>query len=235
MNAFDYSLSENPSVTLRLYNHSHLQSPSASDEDACQPQSSVSSDEPLRSCGGSRRMNKRLSSNPCPTCAPLIGCMQPMRTTKVSAAARNLGAQLAQKRRIDILDDDQIATPDLVLADLCAHERHERLFVQGITPVAREYLTEAELRSYTTARIGQPWLRPRRLAPGSDGRWGAGGSPCGSSDLARGWRLRRGAVPGVYGHEDTDFGSQAGRAGRGLPLRAEGVLDPTCISAVVDP
>src|SRR5690349_7108993 len=57
------------------------------------------------------------------------------------AAARNLGAQHAQNDILIFLDDDQISTPDLVLAHLLAHERQERLFVQGFTPVAREYLT----------------------------------------------------------------------------------------------
>lgn len=56
------------------------------------------------------------------------------------AAARNLGAQHAQNDVLIFLDDDQISTLDLVLAHLLAHERQERLFVQGFYPVDREYL-----------------------------------------------------------------------------------------------
>jgi GT2 family glycosyltransferase len=85
------------------------------------------------------------------------------------AAARNLGAQHAQNDVLIFLDDDQISTPDLVLAHLLAHERRERLFVQGFYPVDREYLRGgASLlydRTYRSAmaeaerlqRQGKPW------------------------------------------------------------------------------
>ncbi|HZI76402.1 MAG TPA: glycosyltransferase family 2 protein, partial [Gemmatimonadales bacterium] len=100
---------------------------------------------------------------------------------------------------------DQISTPDLVLAHLLAHERQERLFVQGFTPVAREYLTGgASLlydRTYRSAmavteslhRQGKQWAI-----------WGGNFSlraeiwrEVGGSD-ARQFRC--------YGHEDTDLG-----------------------------
>ena len=121
------------------------------------------------------------------------------------AAARNLGAQYAQNDVFIFLDDDQISTPDLVLAHLLAHERQERLFVQGFYPVARECLRGgASLlydRTHRSAmaeverlhRQGKPWPI-----------WGGN-----FSLRAEIWREVGGCDAGQfrqYGCEDTDLG-----------------------------
>ena len=121
------------------------------------------------------------------------------------AAARNLGAQHAKNDIFIFLDDDQLATPDLVLAHVRAHERRERLFVQGCYPVDKEHLSGgASLlydRTYRAAmaeagrmqRQGKPW----RI-------WGGN-----FSVPAEVWR-EVGGCDAVqfrnYGCEDTDLG-----------------------------
>jgi GT2 family glycosyltransferase len=122
-----------------------------------------------------------------------------------TAAAFNLGVQHAKNGVLIFLGDDQICTPDLVQAHLLAHERQERLLVQGFYPVAREYLTGgASLlydRTYRSAmaeaerlqRQGKPWTV-----------WGGNCSlraevwrEVGGFDA---WQFRG------YGCEDTDLG-----------------------------
>jgi GT2 family glycosyltransferase len=122
-----------------------------------------------------------------------------------TAAAFNLGVQHAKNDVLIFLGDDQICTPDLVLAHLLAHDRQERLLVQGFYPVAGEYLTGgASLlydRMYRSAmaeaerlqRQGEPWPV-----------WGGN-----ISLRAETWR----EVGGFdarrfrgYGYEDTDLG-----------------------------
>ena len=57
-----------------------------------------------------------------------------------NGVACNLAVQQAKNDVLIFLGDDQLCTPDLVLAHLLAHERHGQIFVQGFYPVAREYL-----------------------------------------------------------------------------------------------
>jgi GT2 family glycosyltransferase len=121
------------------------------------------------------------------------------------AAARNLGAQHAQNDVLIFLDDDQISTPDLVLAHLLAHERQERLFVQGFYPVAREYLRGGASLLYD---------RTHRSAMAEAGRLYRQGKPWpiwgGNFSLrAEIWREVGGCDPSqfrCYGCEDTDLG-----------------------------
>jgi GT2 family glycosyltransferase len=121
------------------------------------------------------------------------------------AAARNLGAQHAENEVLIFLDDDQIATPDLVLAHLLAHERQERLFVQGIYPVAREYLTGGASLLYDRTYRSAMAETERLHRQGK--RWAIWG---GNFSLrAEIWREVGGSDPGrfrCYGHEDTDLG-----------------------------
>lgn len=121
------------------------------------------------------------------------------------ATARNLAAQHAENDVLIFLDDDQLATPDLVMAHLLAHEHQERLFVQGFTPVAREYLTGgASLlydRSYrlSMAETEHQHRQGRRWAI-----WGGN-----FSLRAEIWREVGGCDARQfrgYGHTDTDLG-----------------------------
>jgi GT2 family glycosyltransferase len=124
---------------------------------------------------------------------------------KGMAAARNLGAQHAQNDVLIFLDDDQIATTDLVLAHLLAHERHERLFVQGIYPVAREYLTGGASLLYDRTYRSAMAETERLYRQGE--RWAIWG---GNFSLrAEIWGEVGGSHTGQfrhYGHEDTDLG-----------------------------
>ena len=121
------------------------------------------------------------------------------------AAARNLGAQHAQNDVLIFLDDDQIATPDLVLAHLLAHEHQERLFVQGITPVGREYLTGGASLLYDHTYRSAMAETERLHRQGE--RWAIwGGNFSLRADI---WREVGGSDAGqfrCYGHEDTDLG-----------------------------
>jgi GT2 family glycosyltransferase len=124
---------------------------------------------------------------------------------KGTATAVNLGVQHAKNDVLIILGDDQICTPDLVLTHLHAHERHERLFVQGFYPVAREYLKGgASLlydRTYRSAMAEAERLQRQGKT------WGMWGGNC--SLRAETWH----EVGGVdewqfqgYGCEDLDLG-----------------------------
>lgn len=124
------------------------------------------------------------------------------------AAAYNLAAQHAKNAVLIMLGDDQICTPDLVLTHLLAHERHERLFVQGFYPVARECLKGgASLlydRTYRSAMAEAERLQRQGKT------WGIWGGNC--SLRAETWR----EVGGMdaeqfrrYGCEDFDLGLRA--------------------------
>lgn len=135
-----------------------------------------------------------------------------------SGAAYNLAVQHAKNDVLIILGDDQLCTPDLVRVHLLAHERHERLFVQGFYPVAREYLKGgASLlydRTYRSAMAEAERLQ-RQGKP-----WGLWGGNC--SLRAETWR----EVGGVdterfrgYGCEDLDLGLRV--AALGMAFRYE--------------
>lgn len=124
---------------------------------------------------------------------------------KGATAAYNLGAQHAKNEVLIFLDDDQFCTPDLVLAHLRAHERQERLFVQGFYPVAREYLTGGASRLYDRTYRSAMAEAERLQRQGK--RWAVWNGNC--SLRAEIWR----EVGGLdtqqfqgYGHEDTDLG-----------------------------
>jgi len=124
---------------------------------------------------------------------------------KGTAAAFNLGVQHVKNDVLIFLGDDQICTPDLVLAHLLAHERHERLFVQGFYPVAREYMKGgASLlydRTYRSAMAVAERLE-QQTKP-----WGIWGGNCSlRTEIFRevggfdAWQFRG------YGCEDADLG-----------------------------
>jgi GT2 family glycosyltransferase len=131
---------------------------------------------------------------------------------KGTGAAFNLGVEHAKNDVLIFLGDDQMCTRDLVMAHLLAHERQERLFVQGFYPVAPDYLTGgASLlydRTYRSAMVraerlqqqGKPW-----------GIWGGN-----VSLRAEVFREIGGFDPSEfrdYGHEDTDLGFQLAASG----------------------
>lgn len=124
---------------------------------------------------------------------------------KGATAAYNLGAQHAKNDVLIFLDDDQICTLELVQAHLLAHERHERLFVQGFYPVAREYMKGGASLLYDRTYRSSMAEAERLERQGK--RWGIWNGNCSlRSDL---WR----EVGGLdeqkfrgYGHEDTDLG-----------------------------
>ena len=124
---------------------------------------------------------------------------------KGQAAARNLGAQHARNDVFIFLDDDQISTPDLVLAHLLAHERQERLFVQGFTPFAKEYLTGGASLLYDRTYRSAMAEVERLYRQGK--RWGLW---AGNFSLrAEIWHEVGGFDArqfGGYGYEDTDLG-----------------------------
>jgi GT2 family glycosyltransferase len=122
-----------------------------------------------------------------------------------NGAAYNLAAQHAKNDVLIILGDDQICTPDLVLSHLLAHERHERLFVQGFYPVAREYLNGgASLlydRTYRTSMAEAERLQRQGKT------WPMWGGNC--SVRTETWREIGGVDTeqfGGYGCEDFDMG-----------------------------
>lgn len=124
---------------------------------------------------------------------------------KGTAAAFNLGVQQAKNDVLIFLGDDQICSPDLVIAHLHAHERHERLFVQGFYPVAREYLTGgASLLYDRTYRSAMAEAERLRQQGKSWGIWGGN-----ISLRAEIWRELGGFDASQfrgYGCEDTDLG-----------------------------
>ena len=129
-----------------------------------------------------------------------------------TAAAYNLAAEHAKNDVLILLGDDQICTPDLVLTHLRAHERQERLFVQGFYPVAKEYLKGgASLLYERTYRLSM--AEAERLQ--RQGKtWGIWSGNC--SLLAETWR----EVGGLdaerfrgYGYEDSDLGLRVAALG----------------------
>ncbi len=131
---------------------------------------------------------------------------------KGTAAAVNLGVQHAKNDVLIFLGDDQICTPDLVLNHLLAHEQHERLFVQGFYPVAREYLKGgASLlydRTYRSAMAAAERLERQGKT------WGIWGGNC--SLRAETWREAGGVDEWQfrgYGCEDTDLGLRVAALG----------------------
>ena len=137
---------------------------------------------------------------------------------KGSGAAYNLAAQHAKNDVLIILGDDQLCTPDLVLAHLFAHERRERLFVQGFYPVAREYLNGGASLLYDRTYRSAMAEAERQYRQGKT--WGIWGGNC--SLRAETWH----EVEGVdnwqfrgYGYEDTDLCLRV--AALGVPFHYE--------------
>jgi GT2 family glycosyltransferase len=129
-----------------------------------------------------------------------------------NGAACNSAAQHAQNDVFIILGDDQLCTPDLVLAHLRAHERHEHLFVQGFYPVAKEYLKGGASLLYDHTFRSAMAEAERLQRQGKP--WGLWGGNC--SLRAETWR----EVGGVdveqfrgYGCEDLDLGLRVAALG----------------------
>lgn len=134
------------------------------------------------------------------------------------AAARNLGARHAQNDVLIFLDDDQISTPDLVLAHLLAHERQERLFVQGFYPLAREYRRGGASLLYDRTYRSAMAEAERLHRQGK--HWAVWGGNC----SLRAETLREvggfdAAQFRAYGYEDTDLGLRL--AALGVAFRYE--------------
>jgi GT2 family glycosyltransferase len=135
-----------------------------------------------------------------------------------NCAACNLGVQHAKNDVLIILGDDQLCTRDLVLTHLLAHERHERIFVQGFYPVAREYLKGGASLLYDRTYRSSMAEAERLQQQGKP--WGLWGGNC--SLRTETWR----EVGGLdaeqfrgYGCEDLDQGLRA--AALGVAFRYE--------------
>jgi GT2 family glycosyltransferase len=129
-----------------------------------------------------------------------------------NGAAYNLAAEHAKNDVLIIIGDDQICTPDLVLAHLRAHEGHERLFVQGFYPVAREYMKGGASLLYDRTYRSSMAEAERLQRQGKT--WPIWGGNC--SVRAETWR----EIGGVdtehfagYGCEDFDMGLRLAELG----------------------
>jgi len=137
-----------------------------------------------------------------------------------SAAASNSAARQAHHEVLIFLDDDQIASPDLVAVHLEVQEQQGPALVQGFYPLAKGYDRRG------ASLIYQHWLE-RSVAPldrqhrMSAEIWSANISL--TRDL---WARVRGFDEGFreYGSEDTDFGIRI--AAIGVPV----VFEPRALS-----
>jgi glycosyltransferase involved in cell wall biosynthesis len=137
-----------------------------------------------------------------------------------SAAASNTAAREARHEVLIFLDDDQIASPDLVAVHLEVQQQQGPALVQGFYPLAAGYDRRG------ASLIYQHWLERSfapldRQHPITPEIWSANISL--TRDL---WAQVRGFDEGFrdYGNEDTDFGIRV--AAIGVPV----VFEPRALS-----
>jgi len=115
-----------------------------------------------------------------------------------SGAARNAAARVATHEVLIFLDDDQIASPDLVLAHLETHERFGVVMVQGDYPLAQGCHRGGASLVYEQARVN--WMTSTH---GTDYRhlWGAN-----FSVRQKIWAEVHGFDEDLPRNQDQDFG-----------------------------
>jgi len=125
-----------------------------------------------------------------------------------SGAARNAAARVASHEVLIFLDDDQIASPDLVVAHLEAHERFGVVIVQGDYPLAQGRHRGGASLIYEQARVN--WMT---LTHGTDYRhlWGAN-----FSVRQKTWAEVFGFDEDLPRNQDQDFGLRV--TDLGVPL-----------------
>jgi GT2 family glycosyltransferase len=129
-----------------------------------------------------------------------------------SGAARNAAASAARHDVLIFLDDDQIASPDLVAVHLRTQERLGRVIVQGNYPLAAGW--DRRGASLVVERSRRQSLRATRPGNGR-GLWGGNFSVPKSI-----WLEVGGFDEGLPRHQDLDFGLRVARLG--VPMVIEG-------------
>src|SRR5256886_15428191 len=128
-------------------------------------------------------------------------------------AARNAAAGAAENDVLIFLDDDQLASPDLVAAHLDAHERRGVVLVQGDYPLADGCDRDGASMVFERSRVRTlgSW---RRGALASVHLWGAN-----FSVRQQSWRQVGGFDESLPRSQDLDFGLRI--ADLGVPLIVE--------------
>jgi GT2 family glycosyltransferase len=143
-----------------------------------------------------------------------------LETNQGIAAARNAAARLARHEVLIFLDDDQIASRDLVAVHLDLHQRNDAILVQGYYPLAPGYDRHGGSLIYQRSMLASLAHFPQ-LPPLSWHIWG------GHISVRRETWQRVGGFDEtfrVYGGEDTDFGMRV--AALGIPF----VFEPRALS-----
>lgn len=137
-----------------------------------------------------------------------------------AAAARNAAVRLARHSVLLFLDDDQLATTDLVATHLNTHQRHGVVLVQGLYPLAPGYNRRGSSLVYERQLLSMMAVI-QAAAPPSWHVWGN------NMSLRRETWLQVGGFDEKlrdYGGEDTDLGLRV--AALGVPF----VFEPRALS-----
>jgi len=136
------------------------------------------------------------------------------------AAVANAAARLARHEVLVFLDDDQLASPELLAAHLDVHQRHGVVLVQGFFPLAPGYDRRGASLTYQRALL-QAMAPVESAHPFPPYIWSANIS-CRRETWAKVGGLDEAFRE--YGGEDTDFGLRI--AAQGVPF----IFEPRALS-----